>query len=156
MESTKRQGWVVPAPLLVLGCLGAGWTAHRLRPIHFLPDLGVAGPVAGAAIGVIALAIGLACVREFHRHGTPTNPFKRSTALVTSGVFRLTRNPMYLGFVLLFAGVAVAVNSVAFLVAAGLLASLLQVAVIKPEESFLARRYGGPFEEYRRGTRRWL
>ena len=156
MDSAERQGRVVPAPLLVLGCLGLGWVGHRLYPVHFLPDVGVAGPLAGAAICLIALGVGLAGVREFHRHRTPTSPFKPTTAFVTSGVFRFTRNPMYLGFVILTVGVAIALNSPAFLLAAILLATLLQVAVIRPEERFLARRYGSSFEEYLRNTRRWI
>jgi protein-S-isoprenylcysteine O-methyltransferase Ste14 len=63
---------------------------------------------------------------------------------------------MYLGFVVLVIGVAFALNSVAFLLAAVLLAALLQVAVIGPEERFLARRYGSSFEEYLHKTRRWI
>ena len=153
-RSTRKR--VVPAPIVVVGCFVAGWLAHRLRPIRFLPDLGVWATVAGAAIVVLALAVGLAGVREFHRHGTPTSPFQRVTTLVTSGVFRFTRNPMYLGFVLLAVGVAVAFDSAAFLVAAVVLAALLEVAVIRPEERSLAEQYGPAFEDYRRRTRRWI
>jgi protein-S-isoprenylcysteine O-methyltransferase Ste14 len=156
MNEADRQGRVVPPPLLVLVCLGGGWVAHRLRPVRFLPDLGAAGPVVGAALVVLGLAVGVSGMREFHRHRTPTSPFRPTTALVTTGVFRFTRNPMYLGFVLLTVGVAVAFNSTAFLVSALLLTVLLDAAVIRPEERFLARRYGTDFEAYLRGTRRWL
>ena len=152
----EKPARVVPAPLLVVGCLGAGWLAHRLWPIRFLPDLGGWGTAAGAAIVLGALAIGLAGVREFHRRGTPTSPFQPSTALVTSGVFRFTRNPMYLGLVLVGLGVAVAFDSAALLVASLVLALLLQAAVIRPEERALAARYGAAFEKYRLETRRWI
>ncbi len=147
---------VSPAPIVVIGCFGAGWLAHRLRPIRFLPDLGAGQWVAGAAIVLLALAVGLSGVREFHRRGTPTSPFERSTALVTSGVFRFTRNPMYLGFVLLAIGVAVALDAAAFRVAAVVLAALLEVLVIRPEERSLAEQFGAAFEDYRRRTRRWI
>ena len=156
MNDAGRQERVVPPPLLVLACLGAGWVAHRLHPVPFLPDLGMAAPAAGAALVLIGLGIGLAGVREFRRHRTPTSPYRPTTALVTSGVFRVSRNPMYLGFVLIAVGVAIAFDSAAFLVSALLLAVLLQVAVIRPEERFLAKRYGADFEAYRRGTRRWI
>ena len=155
-NEADRQGRMVPPPLLVLVCLGGGWVAHRLRPVRFLPDLGAVGPFAGAALVLLGLVVGVAGVREFHRHRTPTSPFRPTTALVTSGVFRFTRNPMYLGFVLLTVGVAVAFNSVAFLVSALLLAVLLDAAVIRPEERFLTRRYGSDFEAYLRATRRWI
>ena len=156
MDGAPRQKKIVPAPLLVVFCLGGGWLAHHFYPVRFLPDLGVAAAVLATLICVAALAIGLAGVREFHRHGTPTSPFKPTTAFVTSGVFRHTRNPMYLSFVMLTAGVAVAVNSLAFLLAAVLLAALLQRAVITPEERFLSATFGEAFEIYRSRTRRWL
>jgi protein-S-isoprenylcysteine O-methyltransferase Ste14 len=156
MNEGGRQGRVVPPPLLVLACLGAGWIAHRLRPVRFLPDLGIAGPAVGAGLVLAGLVVGLAGVREFRRHRTPTSPYRPTTALVTSGIFRATRNPMYLGFVLVTVGVAIAFNSAAFLVSALLLVLLLHLAVIRPEERFLAERYGGDFEAYRRGTRRWI
>lgn len=152
----EKPARVVPAPLVVAGCLGAGWLVHRVRPIRFLPDLGLWGPAAGAAIALAALAIGLAGVREFHRRGTPTSPFHPSTALVTSGVFRFTRNPMYLGLVLVGLGAAVAFNSAALLGASLVLALLLQAAVIRPEERILSARYGAAFEKYRSETRRWI
>jgi protein-S-isoprenylcysteine O-methyltransferase Ste14 len=156
MDSVPRQKKIVPAPLLVVFCLGGGWLAHHFYPVRFLPGLGIAAPVLATLVCVAALAIGLAGVREFDRHGTPTSPFKLPATFVTSGVFRRTRNPMYLSFVMLTAGVAVAVNSLAFLLAAVLLAALLQLAVIRPEERFLSATFGEAFETYRSHTRRWL
>lgn len=156
MDSAPRQQKIVPAPLLVVFCLGGGWVGHHFYPVHFLPNLGVAAPILATIVCVAALATGSAGVREFHRHGTHTSPFKPTITFVTSGVFRHTRNPMYLGLVMLTAGIAVAVNSLAFLLAAILLAALLQLAVIKPEERFLSARFGKAFETYRSQTRRWL
>ena len=72
---------------------------------------GIAAPILGATVCTAALAIGLAGVREFHRHQTPTSPFKPTTALVTSGVFGRTRNPMYLGLVLLVLAIAVSAGA---------------------------------------------
>ncbi len=156
MGSATRQKRIVPAPLLVVFCLGGGWVAHHIHPVHFLPDLGIAAPILGATLCASALTIGLAGVREFHRHKTPTSPFKPTTALVTSGVFGRTRNPMYLGLVVLVLGVAIAVNSLAFLLAAVFLGVLLQLAVIRPEERFMTARFGEAFQTYRSRTRRWL
>src|SRR5512140_511564 len=98
MGSATRQKKIVPAPVLVVFCLGGAWLAHHFYPIRVLPDLGVAAPILATIVCAAALAIGLAGVHEFRRHNTPTSPFRPTTALVTSGVFRRTRNPMYLGF----------------------------------------------------------
>ncbi len=156
MDNAPRQKRIIPAPLLVLFCLGGGWVAHHFYPVHLLPDLGVTAPIVATIVCVAALAIGLSGVRQFHRHDTPTSPFKPTSTLVTSGVFRHTRNPMYLGLVMLTVGVALAVNSLAFLLAAILLAVLLQLAVITPEERLLSATFGEAFESYRSHTRRWL
>jgi protein-S-isoprenylcysteine O-methyltransferase Ste14 len=156
MSEAERQSKVVPAPILVLASVVIALVAHRLFPIHFLPPLGIAGVGVGIAICLASLALGLSGVREFRRQNTPTSPFRPTTAFVTSGVFRFTRNPMYLSFVTLLVGVAVAVNSVAFLGATLLLLVLMQFLVVRPEERFLLARYGTAFQNYSRSTRRWL
>jgi len=156
MDGAARHERIVPAPLIVLLCLGAGALAHHFFPIRFLPGPGVVAPVAGTLLCIGALVIGGSGVREFHRHHTPTNPFKPRTALVTTGVFRYTRNPMYLGFALLALGVAIALDSLAFLLAAVALTALLQVAVIRPEERSLRTSFGAAFDAYASRTRRWI
>ncbi len=156
MNSAKSQKKVVPAPLIVGFCIGVGFFVHHLRPISFLPELGIINLLAGIALCSIGLIIGLVGVREFHRHSTPISPFKSASTLVMSGVFRFTRNPMYLGFVILTIGIAVAINALALLAATVLEAVLLQVAVINPEEQFLVAAFGSDFEDYRCRTRRWL
>jgi protein-S-isoprenylcysteine O-methyltransferase Ste14 len=156
MASAERQSRSVPAPLLVVFCLGAGWTAHHFYPRPFLPDLGVLAPALATLLCAAALLIGVAGVREFHRHNTPTSPYATATVLVTSGIFRYTRNPMYLGLVLLGLGLATATNALWLLVATVVLAALLDRAVINPEDRILSARFGDTYAEYARRTRRRL
>lgn len=156
METAARQRKIIPAPVIVALILIAGSLAHHFYGLPFLPHPGIAILIVATLCGLAALAIGIAGVREFHRKHTPTSPFKPTTTLVTSGVFSRTRNPMYLGFVLLALGIALGFNSLPLLVAAALLAALLQRLVIRPEEAFLAARFGAAFDDYRRRTRRWF
>ncbi len=156
MNSVKRQKKVIPAPLVVAICIGVGFFVYHLRPMSFLSERGIVNLLVGIALCSIGLLIGLAGVREFHRHDTPISPLKPASELVTSGVFRYTRNPMYLGFVIITIGIAVAVNSLALLVATVLEAVLLQIAVINPEEQFLLEAFGSDFENYRQHTRPWI
>lgn len=84
------------------------------------------------------------------------NPFERSSALVTGGVFRITRNPMYLGMALIVLGAALLLGSATPLAVVILLALLLDRAFISPEEEMLADTFGDQFQEYRGRDRRWI
>lgn len=108
--------------------------------------------------GVLGLAAALAGVTEFRRAQTtvdPTDPSK-SSSVVTGGIYRFTRNPMYVGFLLIVVGWAVYLaNPWAFL---GPVAFVLYMNrfQIEPEERILKERFGAPFEQYLRSVRRWI
>ena len=114
--------------------------------------------VAAAAFFIAALIIGLSAVLDFHRAKTTVNPLKpeASTALVTSGVFRWTRNPMYVARLLLLLAWACIVSNWAALVMLPLFVAYLNRFQIGPEERALQARFGAEFESYRRKVRRWL
>ena len=111
-------------------------------------------------LGIIPLALGvvinLLADRAFREANTTVKPFEKSAALQTDGVFQVSRNPMYLGFVLVLIGIAVLLRSLTpYLVVIGL-AVLMQRVYIVVEESKLASEFGAQWESYRRRTRRWL
>jgi protein-S-isoprenylcysteine O-methyltransferase Ste14 len=122
----------------------------------------VASLVAGAwrllALAPVAagVALNLSADRAFQRAGTTVKPGLPSTALVTGGVFARTRNPMYLGLILLLAGVWCAVGSVT--PGIGVLAFALVVDrwFVQPEEEKLERTFGRVYDDYRARVRRWL
>jgi protein-S-isoprenylcysteine O-methyltransferase Ste14 len=125
--------------------------AAPLRAIVFWP---------WTLIGLMPLLAGIllniAADRSFTRHRTTVNPFARSTSLVTVGVFRFTRNPMYLGMVLALAGTAILLGSLAPWIPVVALAVLLDRAFVAPEERRLAEIFTDQYEQYRRSVRRWL
>jgi protein-S-isoprenylcysteine O-methyltransferase Ste14 len=144
-------------PAIVLLTFGlAIWVVSRLIPAARLPRrLGVPIGIALAAAGVL---IAIAGAREFRRAHTTVNPLKPDTAstLVTSGIFRFTRNPMYLGLLLVLTGWAVGVGHpfAAALVPVFLLyIGRLQIA---PEERAIGSKFGAEFDAYRRSVRRWI
>lgn len=108
----------------------------------------------------VPLIIGLAVLflgnREFKRHQAEIHTFKSPRSLVTSGVFRYSRNPMYLGFLLLLLGASLFAESwVAMVAPAGFfLAS--QFWYIPHEEAKLRALFGEEYEAYARRTRRWI
>jgi protein-S-isoprenylcysteine O-methyltransferase Ste14 len=128
------------------------WAEH-LRSAPFLPPR--VAPILGA------LLLGLGCIGfggiwVFLRAGTSPNPYRPSTALVTTGPYRFTRNPMYLGFTLLYLGVTCWVNSLWPLLALPLILLLMQRSVIAKEEAYLEHRFGEDYRQYRMRVRRWL
>ncbi|WP_316862306.1 isoprenylcysteine carboxylmethyltransferase family protein [uncultured Cohaesibacter sp.] len=88
--------------------------------------------------------------------GTSVNPTVSASRLVTNGAFRLSRNPMYVGFVAVFVSWAVLFDSVPLLIAAGLMFLYLDRFVIKLEERQMLELFGSEFETYCNRVRRWL
>lgn len=114
--------------------------------------------VIAAMFWIAGFAITLAGLLEFRRAKTTVNPVKpdAATAMVTSGIYRLSRNPMYLGFLFALIGWAVFLSH---LLAFGLLPFFVLYMnrfQIEPEERVLAAKFGGQFREYVRSVRRWV
>jgi protein-S-isoprenylcysteine O-methyltransferase Ste14 len=94
--------------------------------------------------------------RRFWASGTSVIPVKPTTALVTNGPYRFTRNPMYLGMLLLYTAVACWLEFVWPLLLSPVLVWLLGAQVIKREERYLERKYGDEYRRYQMQVRRWL
>lgn len=126
---------------------------HHWHPILILP-IGL-----GAPLGIGALLLGMVlfpAVLSFWRAKTSPKPWKPTTALVTDGPYRLTRNPMDLGFSLLDLGISFWVNSAWPVVCLPLILVVMQRAVIAREEAYLETLFGDEYRDYRRRVRRWL
>ncbi|MEL7488854.1 MAG: isoprenylcysteine carboxylmethyltransferase family protein, partial [Pseudomonadota bacterium] len=115
------------------------------------------GVLAGALI-VIGLTIELTSVAAFFRRKTTVNPLApgKASALVVDGFYRFTRNPMYLGMLILLSGWAVHLGSFINVFIAALFVVALTHLQIKPEERALSKRFGEDYEAYRKRVRRWL
>jgi len=161
-------GVIAPPPLIYLGFLLVGWGLAELgtRPEAVTAGFGWLAAGYGLEMGVrrgVALALiiggllldGMAA-GLFRRRGTAVEPWKPSTALVTGGVYRFSRNPIYLGFAITYLGFAVAMDS--WIVLLLLLPCLVVVDrfVIQREERYLAAKFGADYEAYRTRVRRWL
>ena len=102
------------------------------------------------------LAITLIASDGFRRAKTGIVPFSKSTTLVTTGIYRYTRNPMYLGMVVFLAGLAVKLGSLGSWIPLPLFVMILQRQFIRNEEIFLTAIYGDAFRTYQGKVRRWL
>ena len=146
----------IPPPVITLLIGAAMWFISGSGPsIALSPLIRAAGGGAIAASGgIFAFAGAIA----FSRAQTTVNPMRPANAssLVTSGVFRFTRNPMYLGLLLLLAGWSVYLSSVLAFAGPVLLVLYLGRFQIAPEERALAAKFGKDYLDYTSRVRRWL
>ncbi len=93
---------------------------------------------------------------QFRRHNTSFKPHEPSTALITEGPYRFSRNPMYLALSLLYAGIGIAADSPWTLALLVPLLIVLHYGVIIREERYLERKFADAYRRYKSSTRRWL
>ena len=153
----------VPPPLVGLACAlgmkGLAWLAATEAPPSPFDD----GPwtplrIAAIVLGLGGLAIDVAGVASFRRARTTVNPLRpdKANALVTTGIYRLTRNPMYLGMATLLTGWAAWLATPwALLGVAGFVAWITRFQIL-PEERALSRLFGAGYDAYRARARRWI
>ena len=146
----------VPPPLVgaITGALmlGVAWVAPALT--FSLPWR---LPIA-VLIALAGLALGLVAVGHFLRARTTVDPLDpgKASALVASGLYRFTRNPMYLGMATLLLAWAVWLSNLAALAGLALFVAYMNRFQIEPEERALRARFGEEFDAYCRRVRRWF
>ena len=146
----------VPPPAVALLVGVAMWFATRLGASLALPLL-----ARSIAFGVIALAGGAIALSgnvAFRRARTTPNPFRpqNASSLVTTGIYRLTRNPMYLGLLLVLLGWATFLCSAFALLGPVAFVAYIARFQIVPEERVLLAKFGAAYSEYLARVRRWL
>lgn len=142
----------IPPPLVTLVLGAAIYPAASAAPAHPL-GLTLALLVTGAAIIFLFPAI-----RAFRKARTTVNPIRieQASTLVTTGIYRVTRNPMYLGMVLMLAAWAVWLGGIPVWLGPVTLLLWLDRFQIRPEERAMQTLFGAEFDAYRARTRRWL
>ena len=147
-------GVIAPPPLIHLGFLALGALLEWLLPTATLP-----APVrvpAGAALLILGLALIAAAVLQFRRAQTAVEPWKPSTALLRSGLYRWSRNPIYVAGTIASIGIALLADSLWMLAALIPAVLLLHYGVVLREERYLEARFGAAYRDYKAAVRRWL
>ena len=141
-------------PLIYLASIATGLALHWAWPRPLLAG-GPARPVGGVLVVASLLLAGFS-VQRFRAAGTPVPARKPTTAIVRTGPYRFSRNPIYLAFSLLQLGLAIWVGSwwlVATLAAA---IAIIHYVVVPREELYLEARFGAEYGDYKAAVRRWL
>lgn len=146
----------IPPLLLTLIVAVLMSLSARLMPLGF--DTGRFGLVVGAILGVLGLALSAAGLLSFLQKDTTANPMEvhSASALVTTGLYRFSRNPMYLGMLLFLAGLAVYLGNVLSVLLCLSFVLYMNAFQIRPEEAAMESLFGEEFETYRKRVRRWL
>lgn len=141
-------------PLVYLGSIVLGVILHFAWPVPLLP--GSTSP--GFGVGLVLLAVGLFifAVRTFRAAGTPVPGNRPTTAIVRTGPYRFSRNPIYLAFSLLQLGVALWVNSGWLFLTLLAAVAMISLVVIPREERYLEARFSSDYSTYKASVRRWL
>lgn len=141
-------------PVFFLLALLLQWGLHVFAPVVRLV------PEAWSAVGIVPIAVGLGVIvfaaRQFAKAKTAIKPFDLPSALVTSGVFRVSRNPIYLAMVVILVGGALAWGTLTPFLLPPALAWLLFRRFIVMEEARLSETFGASYEQYKGRVRRWL
>ena len=157
VTDTGTAGVIARPPLLFLAALLIGFVLDRLLRLPFaVPGIDRVHWIIGGSLILIGLALATAGIRNFSRAGTPVPSVKPTRALVTTGIHGWTRNPIYLGMLLLYGGIGVAAQSPWTLILTLPLAITLRYGVVAREEAYLERRFGGIYRDYKVSVRRWL
>lgn len=144
----------VPAPVIFIGVLILGFLLNWAFPLAFYP--GRSTQIAGVIIVVPGVLIGSSGIIEMRRANTSPDPREPTTALVEKGVFRYTRNPLYLSMFVFFVAIAVFLDILWLILLFPLLFFIVERRTVKPEELYLEQKFGETYLQYKKRVRRWI
>lgn len=156
LDAAHKNGWEIAEVVFGVPFLLA-ITLHLVTP--FPLSQGILRQVllpAGIALIVAGVGFIVSARREFSRYGQPTDPGRATSKVIKTGVFSVSRNPLYLGSVLVFLGFALALNMLWALVALPISMIFCHYRLVVPEEKYLAAKFGTEYEEYCSSVHRWL
>jgi protein-S-isoprenylcysteine O-methyltransferase Ste14 len=157
MTTTEGADVLIKPPFLFLGALALGCLLSLAMPLG--PGLGQANTLAlvvGLTFVLIGVALAALSVRRFRLAGTSVVPGEPSTALVVTGPYAFTRNPIYIAFVIAYFGLAIMLTSLWVLLLLIPILAILQRGVVEREEAYLERQFGDAYRKYQARVPRWL
>jgi len=146
----------IPPPLIFAGAIIGGGLLHTRLP---LPGFTLHAGLRIALCAICLLAGSLLMVgamRLFKLSGQDPRPWKSTPEIVSSGVYRFSRNPMYVGMALIQAGIGIGASKPWVVALVPLVLLTVYVTAVRHEEAYLQREFGETYTDYRAAVRRWL
>jgi protein-S-isoprenylcysteine O-methyltransferase Ste14 len=145
---------LAPPPVFFFVPLIVGAIAEYFVPTSLLPS--IPSVIIGLIFSWASLPFIILSLKNFHKAKTTFDARNPSTALVTTGIYKLSRNPAYLSLVLFYIGLSFIINSIWILVFVIILIYSLQKFCIEREEKYLEEKFGSRYLEYKKQVRRWF
>src|SRR5215208_2897690 len=146
---------VVINPFLIyIACGLCAFFLQKFLPLPFIPQ--AEAHIIGVIVMIINLILGLTAVRNMFAAKTSLSPYRPTTALVLSGPYRFSRNPIYIGLTLLYVGLVTYLQLPWGLVILPIVIWLITIWVIVPEEKYLEQKFGSDYLNYKSTVRRWI
>lgn len=154
ISDSKGAAVKLPPPLITAAVILLGYGLHWIVPLPISQS-----PVLftlGCTVILLALSIIAIAAISFFRAKTHIEPWKPTSAIISTGIFGISRNPIYIGLCISTLGAGFVLNSWWIVLAVVPLVWLLTFFVIRLEESYLQRKFGQEYHDYQQRVRRWL
>jgi protein-S-isoprenylcysteine O-methyltransferase Ste14 len=156
-SDSATAGVIARPPYLFLGALVLGQVSDRLLPLPFtVPGAESVHWMTGGFLILVGLVLAAAGIRNFSRAATPVPTYQPTRVLLTTGIHGWSRNPIYVGMFLVYAGIGITTGSPWTLLLTVPLAITIRYGVIAREEAYLERRFGEAYSDYKSRVHRWL
>ena len=155
-DAGDNPGVRFPPPLLYALAVIGGYLLNRRWPLPLPVGDGVLIKTLAWALTFASLALAVTSIGNFRRSRTSIVPVRPATALVIAGPYRFTRNPIYIGFVIFYFGLAIMLTSAWILVLLIPVLIVLQRGVVEREEAYLQAKFGEAYRKYQARVPRWL
>lgn len=144
----------IDAPVLLAVAILLTFLLQRLVPLPFFPTL--ISRILGAILFLGGFTLGMPAFRGMRNVHTSPNPHRPTNALVRDATYRFTRNPMYLGMLISYAGLFVFFQNPWFILVLPFLVWSFTTLVIIPEENYLEEKFGSEYLDFKSNVRRWI
>jgi len=141
-------------PLIYAVPMAVGILLHALFPMNLLPP--VLANVVGGLSFILAVILAVLASRTMRQAGTNVNPSQPTTAIVSDGPFRFTRNPLYLSLTLLYSSISLLANALWPMLMLPIVLIIIERGVIAREERYLEDKFGEEYRHYKARVRRWI
>lgn len=155
-KKTDHPGIYIPPPTFIVGFLVLGFLANMAIPLrhHFFST--IPAIAAGGILIIVSTIFGLPAVIQFIKSKTSAITFKSASSLQTTGLYSISRNPMYLGLLSFYLGISFLFGNWWHFILFPALYAIFLLYIILREERYLESRFGDSYLDYKRRVRRWL